>query len=193
MTHAETRVQDHYGRTGLLERISTALKETGGDPERLNYQDLFPFEQLHSRGIAATKEHVERAGIRPGMHVLDLGCGIGGASCYLAAACGCRATAIDLTTEYVGVALVLTARCGLADRIEYRRANALGLPFEDGRFDHVWSQHVTMNIADKKALAAEVARVLTPGGRFSCSELAQGPGGAPDYPLPWGRTQRTAF
>lgn len=193
MTNPETSVRHHYGRTGLLDRIITALKETGIDPERLNYEDLFPFDQLHSRGIAATREHAERAGIRPGMQVLDLGCGIGGAARYLAAACGCRVTAIDLTEEFVEVAQELTARCALADRIEFRRANALTLPFEDGSFDHVWCQYVTMNIADKRGTAKEVTRVLKPGGRFSCSEVAQGPGGAPVYPLPWASDPSYSF
>jgi ubiquinone/menaquinone biosynthesis C-methylase UbiE len=64
------------------------------------------------------------------------------------------------------------------------RADALRLPFADASFDHVWSQFVTMNIADKAGLAREVARVLRPGGRFTCAELNQGPGGAPVFPLP---------
>ena len=51
--------------------------------------------------------------------------------------------------NFVEVARILTARCGLADRVEIRQANALALPFQDGTFDHVWSYAVTMNIADK--------------------------------------------
>src|SRR5215469_2292949 len=64
------------------------------------------------------------------------------------------------------------------DRVEIRQATALALPFQDGIFDHVWSYAVTMNIADKAGLAREVARVLKPGGRFSCNEIEQGAGGA---------------
>ena len=54
------------------------------------------------------------------MYVLDLGCGLGGTSRYLAAECGCRVAAIDLTPNFVEVARILTARCGLADRVEIR-------------------------------------------------------------------------
>ena len=118
-----------------------------------------------------TREHAERARIRAGMYVLDLGCGLGGASRYLAAECGCRVAAIDLTPNFVEVARLLTARCGLADCVEIREASALALPFQNGTFDHVWSFAVTMNIADKEGLAHEVARVLKPGGRFSCNEI----------------------
>ena len=71
--------------------------------------------------------------------------------------------AIDLTPNFVEAARILTARCGLRDRVEIRQANALALPFQNGTFDHVWSYAVTMNIADKAGLAREVARVLKPG------------------------------
>jgi SAM-dependent methyltransferase len=69
------------------------------------------------------------------------------------------------------------------------------LPFRspDGTFDHVWSYAVTMNIADKEALGREVARVLKPGGRFSCNEIARGSGGAPVFPLPWASDEETSF
>ena len=91
------------------------------------------------------------------MYVLDLGCGLGGASRYLAAECGCRVAAIDLTPNFVEAARILTARCGLAERIEFRQANALALPFPDSTFDHAWSYAVTMNIADKEGLGRQVA------------------------------------
>jgi ubiquinone/menaquinone biosynthesis C-methylase UbiE len=127
------------------------------------------------------------------MYMLDLGCGLGGASRYLAAEHGCRVAAVDLTPNFVEAARILTARCGLADRIEIRQANALALPFQDGTFDHVWSYAVTMNIADKEGLGREVARVLKPGGRFSCNEIAQGSGGAPVFPLPWATDETSSF
>jgi SAM-dependent methyltransferase len=110
-----------------------------------------------------------------------------------AAECGCRVAAIDLTPNFVEVARLLTARCGLADRVEIREANALALPFQDGTFDHVWSYAVTMNIADKEGLAREVARVLKPGGRFSCNEIEQGTAGAPLFPLPWADDAASSF
>jgi SAM-dependent methyltransferase len=102
-------------------------------------------------------------------------------------------TAIDLTPNFVKAARILTARCGLAERIEFRQANALALPFQDSTFDHVWSYAVTMNIADKEGLGREVARVLKPGGRFSCNEIARGSGGAPAFPLPWATDEVSSF
>jgi ubiquinone/menaquinone biosynthesis C-methylase UbiE len=185
MTTIEALVQGYYGRSDLLQRIEARLRTVGVDPQKPGFRDLHPFDQLHGLGILATKEHAARAGLRPGMHVLDLGSGLGGSSRYLVAVCGCRVSAIDLTPEFVELARILTARCGLADKIDYRQGSALALPFEDTSFDHVWCHNVTMNIVDRVTLAREVARVLRHQGRFSCIEAAQGPAGAPVFPLPW--------
>ncbi len=193
MRETEALVQRFYGGRPLLARISAALEQAGLDPGKLSYGDLWRFDQLHSRGIIATREHADLAGLRAGMDVLDLGCGIGGASRYLAAERGCRVTATDLTPEFVATARVLTERCGLGDRIAFHQASALALPFPDAAFDHVWCHNVTMNIADKTGLAREVARVLRPGGRFSAVEVAQGPAGAPDFPLPWATDPTASF
>lgn len=194
MTDVETVVQRYYGDRPVIQRIDDALRAAGFNPEQPSHRDLWPFDQLHSRGIVATREHAERARIQAGMYVLDLGCGLGGASRYLAAECSCRVAAIDLTPNFIEAARILTARCGLADRIEFRQANALALPFQDGTFDHVWSYAVTMNIADKEGLGREVARVLKPGGRFSCNEIAQGTAGVgPVFPLPWASEEESSF
>ena len=193
MTDLEAVVQRYYGDRPVIQRIDDALRAAGINPEHPSHRDLWPFDQLHSRGIVGTREHAERARIQGGMYVLDLGCGLGGASRYLAAEGGCRVAAIDLTPNFIAAARLLTGRCGLAERIEFRQANALALPFQDGTFDHVWSYAVTMNIADKEGLGREVARVLKPGGRFSCNEIALGAGTAPVFPLPWASEEESSF
>jgi SAM-dependent methyltransferase len=193
MTNGSDAVRQHYAMSGILDRVTAFLLERGIDPERPTYQDFFPFDQLHGGGAQATREHIERAGIKSSMHVMDLGCGVGGCARVIAATCGCRVTGIDLTPQFIEVARELTRRCGMADRIEFRQADALDLPFAEGTFDHVWCHNVTMNIQDKRKLASEVARVLKRGGRFSCSEVGQGPGGALIFPLPWASDASVSF
>lgn len=185
MPEIEVLVQHHYGRAGLLARIEAELAAAGVDPMKPGFRDLHPFDQLHGRGIQATEEHAARSGVGADTQVLDLGSGLGGSSRYLAAVVGCRVSAIDLTPEFVEIARTLTQRCGLAEKITFRQASALALPFEAASFDHVWCHNVTMNIADRATLAREVARVLRSKGRFSCVETAQGPAGPPRFPLPW--------
>jgi SAM-dependent methyltransferase len=193
MADIESTVQSHYSRQqSMLARIEAALVSAGGDAQKLRVEDLWPFDQLHGRGIIATREHAERAGLKAGMHVLDLGCGIGGSSRYLATL-GCRVTGLDLTPEFIAVAQTLTERCGVADRITFRVGNALELPFADASFDHVWSHNVTMNIQDKRRFVAEAARVLKAGGHFSLAEVEAGPNGQPAFPVPWASDASSSF
>ena len=193
MTEDEVRVQRYYGERPLLSRIEASLRTAGVDPLKPGHRDLWAFDQMHSRGIAATQEHAGRARIKAGMYVLDLGCGIGGVSRYLAAECGCRVAAVDLTPGFVELAGILNEHCGLADQIAVQCANALALPFADGVFDHVLSYAMTMNVPDKQTFAHQVARVLKPGGLFSCNEVAQGPAGTPIFPLPWATDESSSF
>ena len=124
----------------------------------------------------------------PAVYVLDVGSGLGGPSRYLAANDGCRVIGIDITEEYCRVASALAARMGLEDRVEYRRGDARELLFPDGTFDGAWTQHVSMNIAEKKELYEGIFRVLKIGGRFALHDVVQRTPGAILFPVPWART-----
>jgi SAM-dependent methyltransferase len=193
MTDVTGSIQDLYSQGDMLERVVAFLKSKGLDGEQPTYEDLHVCDQMHARGIEATREHAKQAEIRAEMHILEIGCGIGGASRFLAKELNCRVVGIDLTPECVNVARELTRRCGLKDTIDFQQANATHLPFADGVFDHVWSHNVTMNIEDKGKLSSEVARVLKSGGRYSCWELSLGTGEPPFYPLPWASDASSNF
>jgi MPBQ/MSBQ methyltransferase len=103
---------------------------------------------------------------------------LGGPSRYLAANYGCRVIGIDITEEYCRVASTLGAGMGLEDRVEYRRGDARELLFPDGTFDGAWTQHMSMNIAEKKELYEGICRVLKIGGRFAQHDVVQRTPGA---------------
>ncbi len=193
MADPEQTVRQHWRSSDRLRRIEAALLAAGKELDKLSCAELYPYDQMHGRGIVATAELAAAATLSPGMRVLDLGCGLGGASRYLTHERGCVVTAIDLTPEFVAAAKLLTARCGLAGRIEFREGNALDLPFADASFERVWCHNVTMNIAEKPRLAREVARVLVRGGRFILAEAAQGPNGPPLFPVPWADDPSSSF
>ena len=193
MTDGSAEIERHYGRGGLLDRILVALKESGKDIDHLTIDDLAPIDELHSRRRLATKELAEMLAPKPAERLLDIGSGLGGPARYLAMVCGCRVTGIDLTAEFVTVAIELARRSGLAGQVEFKQGSALDLPFTDGSFDLAWSQNVAMNIADRPRYYAEMRRVLRPGGRLAIQDVAQGPAGALHYPVMWADTPATSF
>jgi SAM-dependent methyltransferase len=186
-------VTDHYARGDLSSALLAALQAAGKDPDRLTLEDLAPVDEFHVRGREATAELTGALGLAPGMRVLDVGSGIGGASRYVAATYDCAVVGIDLTEEYCRTAALLADRVGLGDRVEYRTGNALAMPFADALFEAAFTQHAAMNIEDKARLYREIWRVLKPGARFGIYDLLQGDGGEVLYPVPWARTEAASF
>jgi SAM-dependent methyltransferase len=122
-----------------------------------------------SRSIADAIEHaVERLEAAPGQRILDLATGTGWASRSIARRCpGAQVVGVDIADELLAAARSLAAREQLA--VEYRGADAERLPFEDAHFDAVISTFGVMFASDPGAAAAELARVVKPGGRVVLS------------------------
>jgi SAM-dependent methyltransferase len=193
MTEYATSINVHYGPGGLAEAILGGLRAVGKDLDALTPDDLAPVDQFHNRGKEATLELVRLAGLAPDMTVLDAGGGIGGPARTLAAEVGCCVTVLDLTEEFCRVGEMLTSLTGLSERVTFRHGSALDMPFGNGSFDVVWTQHSTMNIAGKEQLYAEVHRVLRPGGRLAMHEVMAGESGPVTFPVPWAGDASISF
>lgn len=186
-------VEAHYTRGDLLQAVLAGLVAAGHDPEHLEAGALGPVEEFHTFGRQGTVALAEAAGLEPGEHVLDVGSGLGGPARHLAREYGCTVTGVDLTAELVAVAAELTRRVGQDDVVTFQQGDATDLPFADDRFDVVWTQHVSMNIADKPALFAEMARVLRPGGRLASFDILAAEGHPTlHFPVPWAEDASTS-
>jgi ubiquinone/menaquinone biosynthesis C-methylase UbiE len=107
---------------------------------------------------------VEAAAVSGEDKVLDVACGAGNAT-IPAAKTGAEVTGLDLTPRLLEVGKANAAEAGV--EIEWVEGDAEQLPFEDGSFDAVMSVFGCMFAPDHKAAAAEIARVLKPGGRMA--------------------------
>ncbi len=183
----------HYSRGDLMESILDGLVETGHDPDSLDADDLATFEEFHTFGRTASIALADAAEISKDDRVLDVGCGIGGPARLLARHYGCQVVGIDLTEEFCAVATDLTKRVGLSHQVEIRRGDALDLPFIDGEFSVVWTQHVSMNVADKARLYSEVRRVVPTGGRLAFFDILAGPNQPIHFPVPWASDEKVSF
>jgi ubiquinone/menaquinone biosynthesis C-methylase UbiE len=192
-TELNQDIQQHYARPDLGNLILAALEKAGKDIYHLAPEDLAPVDEFHIRGRAATLELARAAGIDSTKQVLDVGSGVGGSSRCLAREFGCRVTGIDLTDEYCRVAAMLSERIGLSALVNYRQGDALNLPFANGTFDVVWTEHAAMNIPNKPRLYREMYRVLRPGGTLAIYDILAGPSGPVLFPVPWARLPETSF
>ena len=121
-----------------------------------------------SRGIADAIDHaVDALDPQPGERVLDVATGTGWAARRIADR-GAIVTGVDLGEE------VIEAARQLGTGIDFRVGDAEALPFPDDHFDAVISTFGVMFARDPEAVAAELARVVRPGGRISLANWAIG-------------------
>lgn len=187
----------HHGRDLTIQHIESALSEAEVEgPDRVTTAastsqqlELAPsLDGFHSRGIVATQELCDMMskGIQSTDCILDVGCGLGETSRFLASHYGAKVVGLDVCEEFVSVGRVLTEKEGLQDRVKHIRGNALKMPFPDEAFDAIFMEHMEMSITDKAAFYKEIARVLKPAGRVLFHDIfLGGSAAAPIYPMPW--------
>jgi ubiquinone/menaquinone biosynthesis C-methylase UbiE len=184
----EQDVVDHYTHGDLVAAIRSGIEALGKTIDAVTIDDLAPVDEFHIGGRQASEDFLSQLELAPEKHVLDVGCGLGGAARFVAGRYRCRVTGIDLTPEYVETARVLCRWVGLEQQIALRRGSALSMPFADGAFDGAYMLHVGMNIADKAKLCAEIARVLRPRALFGIYDVMRVGQGELTYPVPWATT-----
>jgi ubiquinone/menaquinone biosynthesis C-methylase UbiE len=106
---------------------------------------------------------VDRAGIQSGDEVLDVACGAGNAT-IPAAEVAARTVGLDITPELIEAGKKAATEQGV--EIEWVEGDAQDMPFDDESFDVALSVFGCMFAPDHAKAAAELARVLKPGGRM---------------------------
>ena len=186
-------IHSYYSPNDLYNKIIEGLDVLGKDLSSITLDDLQPVDEFHIRGDVATKELIKLAKFSPDMHILDVGCGVGGSTRRLSHETGCCVTGIDLSDEYIDAAERLTQLLDMQKRVKFHAASALELPFDDHTFDGAWSIQMNMNIEDKLGWLKEVYRVLKPGGHAVLYEVC-GSNKTPVYfPVPWAQDSSMSF
>jgi SAM-dependent methyltransferase len=131
------------------------------------------YEDAAAELLPAARLVVERAAVRPGERVLDLGCGTGNAA-LIAAEAGAAVTGVDPAERLLGVARDRAAAAGL--EVEFVSGEAAWLPVANASVAAVISVFGVIFAPDAGAAAREMARVAAPDGRIVVA--AWKPGGA---------------
>lgn len=109
----------------------------------------------------------DSAALGPGSQVLDVGCGIGGTACHLAATTGARVHGLTPNQTQLGLAQQHARECGLQDRVVFSLGTADALPVGDASCDAVLFFESACHFPDRTRFFREVERVLRPGGRLA--------------------------
>jgi phosphoethanolamine N-methyltransferase len=162
------------------ETATTQKYDNNGQYSRkgiLRYEKIFGANYISTGGPETTDYLCAKLGdkLRPGLRVLDVGSGIGGAAFHLAKAHGASVVGIDLSPEMVDIALERAREAGVGDSVTFILGDIMTTDL-DGRFDVIWSRDALMHVADKPALFSRLYELTAPGGRLVITDYARGAG-----------------
>ncbi len=178
-------VSEHYTHGDLLKSIQAAITKLGKTVDSVTIEDLAPVDEFHIGGREATESFLSQLNFSEQDHILDVGCGLGGASRFAANKYNNQVSGIDLTQEYIETGKALCTWVGLDKQVTLHQGSALAMPFQDEVFDGGFTIHTGMNIENKTQLFTEVYRVLRPGTSFGVYDIMRIGNGELTYPVPW--------
>lgn len=141
------------------------------DDVHMRFLELLWGDGYLSPGGPAEVERVLSRFHLEGRRVLDVGCGSGGITLFIAERFAPKeVVGFDVEMPVIEQARRRAGKAGFADRIEFTQGAPGRLPFPDESFDLVFSKDAMVHIPDKDAIFADIHRVLKPGGVFAASD-----------------------
>jgi ubiquinone/menaquinone biosynthesis C-methylase UbiE len=158
---------------GLLYDRLTALDTAAqGGSLHLGYWDLDDNEvPLVEAADRLTDLMTDALRLDKGHQVLDVGCGVGQPAMRIAQRTGAHVTGIAISQDQIARATELAEAAGLTDKVEFRHADAMELPFPDNSFDAAIAIESIFHMPDRERVFSEIRRVLRPGGRLVLTDF----------------------
>ena len=161
--------------------VDEGMREVCGMPTKLAPKEIAGLDPykfmavigkrvIHPGGRASTESLLRRAQITAASRVLDVGCGVATTAVEIARRYGAQVTAVDISPVMLERAAANVHASAVGDRVTVEHGDILELPYDDGVFDVVIAEAVTMFV-DRKRAASELARVAKPGGRVLATEF----------------------
>ncbi|KAJ0323533.1 hypothetical protein COL922a_013715 [Colletotrichum nupharicola] len=131
----------------------------------------FAYGEAFSRAIARHEHYLaHNVGLKGGMKVLDVGCGVGGPAREMVKFTGCHVTGLNINQYQVQRATNCAAKEGLSHKLDFVQGDFMNIPFPDNSFDAVYAIEATVHAPSLEGVYKEIFRVLKPGGVFGVYE-----------------------
>lgn len=167
-TVSKNVIRGHYDLSTLFYRLLWGQHIHHG-----LWEDAACRESPRVAQLNLTKTLAAEAGIQPGKRVLDVGCGMGGSSIYLADKLDCDVTGVTISPFQRRWAANSARWQGVSGKTKFVCADAEKIEFPPESFDVVWSIECTEHLFDKPQFFAKAAQWLRPGGHVViCAWLA---------------------
>jgi len=151
--------QNQYSRNGIL-----------------RYEQIFGRTWVSVGGETTTDEFLKKLDLKPGMQVLDIGCGTGGSAFYMARKYGVHVHGVDLSTNQIGIANDYRneMESEVKHRVQFHLEDATMMGYPKDFYDLVYSRDAIMHINDKDSLYTKIHHCLKPGGKLLVSDYSLG-------------------
>jgi sterol 24-C-methyltransferase len=127
---------------------------------RFHHESLAESIVRHEYFLAA------RLGLKEGMRVIDVGCGVGGPARNISRFSGAQITGLNNNDYQVSRGNAKCAKEGIASHVKLVKGDFMALPFSEGTFDGAYAIEATCHAPDRTKCFAQIFKVLKPGGVF---------------------------
>lgn len=137
------------------------------------YESIYGRNFISPGGERTSTAFLKRLGLKRGMRVLDIGCGIGGSAFQMARKYGVGVDAIDISRNMIEIGHARCKEEGLEDQVRLFHGDCLEMDY-DRTYDAVHSRDVFLHIHDKNRLFSLVQKLLLPKGILAFTDYCCG-------------------
>jgi SAM-dependent methyltransferase len=152
-------------RNGVVQNPYVLATGAGSPADRLRLVD-----EVYG---ASTREMLLEAGLKTGMRVVDMACGVGTVTCWMAGQVGPtgKVVAVDISGAQLDVARETWRSCSDLPEIDFIEASAYETGLPGGSFDIVHARLLLCHLEEPARALREFHRLLKPRGVVVCHEL----------------------